>query len=56
MCDPISCPQELSAGERWRKVRAGESNVGTAASSSHPEGALDLDADLDPEDVSEEWL
>ena len=55
VCDPIACPQETSAVERWRKVRARRQHAADAAGSL-PESSLDLDADIDPEDGSEEWI
>ena len=55
VCDPIACPQETSAVEQWRKVRARRQHAADAAGSL-PESSLDLDADIDPEDGSEEWI
>ncbi|KAI0639406.1 TPR-like protein [Trametes polyzona] len=53
VCDPIACPQDTSATERWRKMQATQANE--AASRTPPEVSLDLDADLDPESDSDEW-
>ncbi|KAI0669899.1 TPR-like protein [Trametes maxima] len=56
ICDPIACPRETSGAERWRRMRA-------AAEVAHEEGAespsevpLDMGADMDPEEDSDEWL
>ncbi|KAI0756987.1 TPR-like protein [Daedaleopsis nitida] len=56
VCDPISCPQELSAAERWRKIRSVGPNVATIASGTPPDVRLDLEGDIDPEEDSDEWL
>ncbi|KAN0063226.1 hypothetical protein ACQY0O_004390 [Thecaphora frezii] len=47
VADPVVCPPEMTAVERWRsRIRSGHV----------PARATDLGADLDPEDASDEWL
>ncbi|KAI0335269.1 TPR-like protein [Cubamyces sp. BRFM 1775] len=54
VCDPIACPQDLSAVERWRGMKKeGTSPSGPAADVEVP---LDLDADIDPETDSDAWI
>ncbi|TFK89960.1 glycosyltransferase family 41 protein [Polyporus arcularius HHB13444] len=55
VCDPIACPQETSAVEQWRQVRARRQHAASAAGSLSG-SSLDLDADIDPEDGSDEWI
>ncbi|KAH9944382.1 TPR-like protein [Epithele typhae] len=50
VCDPISCPQDLSAAERWRILQSERGD------SPLPIEPLDMGADLDPEDDSELWI
>ncbi|OBZ79822.1 putative UDP-N-acetylglucosamine--peptide N-acetylglucosaminyltransferase SEC [Grifola frondosa] len=56
VCDPISCPQDMSAVEQWRKVRRESRKELIADGHYHLNNALDLDADLDPEGDSVDWL
>ncbi|KAI0365250.1 TPR-like protein [Pilatotrama ljubarskyi] len=58
VCDPISCPQETSASELWRELRATRDATSTAETglASLPEVPLDNDADLDPETDANNWL
>ena len=49
ICDPISCPQELAATEKWRSLVAG--NPSTPAVPP-----LDLGGNIDPEENSEDWI
>ena len=46
--DPMSSPQDLCAPELWRKKRLGPIAV--------DDQLLDLGADSDPEEPSEEWM
>ncbi|RPD82549.1 TPR-like protein [Lentinus tigrinus ALCF2SS1-7] len=54
VCDPIACPQETSAVEQWRNLRARRQHAASAGGSI-PEDSLDINADIDPEDSSNEW-
>ncbi|KAI0348056.1 TPR-like protein [Trametopsis cervina] len=57
VCDPTSCPPDLSATELWRMKR--HANIGSTvpdAPGSSPAVSLDLDADPDPEQETDEWV
>ncbi|KAI0778188.1 TPR-like protein [Trametes elegans] len=58
VCDPISCPQDMSASERWRALSAAPDPTSAEETGlgSYPEVPLDVDADIDPETDSDEWL
>ncbi|EJF66698.1 TPR-like protein [Dichomitus squalens LYAD-421 SS1] len=57
VCDPIACPQDLSGPERWRSLRTAGDNVTSSSQSTQSiETPLDLGADIDPEDISNEWV
>ncbi|KAI0361625.1 TPR-like protein [Trametes cingulata] len=57
VCDPISCPQETSASEKWRAMNASREAASSPTTESNPsEVPLDLDADLDPETDANDWL
>ncbi|EPQ28914.1 uncharacterized protein PFL1_03715 [Pseudozyma flocculosa PF-1] len=49
VADPVVCPPETTAVERWRQARA----TGQLAQRAR---LTDLGADLDPEEPSEDWL
>jgi hypothetical protein len=46
LSDPLVCPPETIASEVWRARR----KAGVV------DGPTDLDADLDPEELSEDWV
>ncbi|CDO71565.1 Glycosyltransferase Family 41 protein [Trametes cinnabarina] len=52
VCDPIACPLDTSATERWRAQTA----VPTGSGRPEDEVPLDMDADIDPETDSDEWV
>ncbi|OJT15839.1 hypothetical protein TRAPUB_3437 [Trametes pubescens] len=52
VCDPIACPRDTSATERWRAPQVARAADAEAESTDVP---LDMDADLDPESDSDEW-
>ena len=56
VCDPISCPQDLSGPERWRSLRTVRGNVAAGSSTLSVDTPLDLGADIDPEDGSNDWI
>ncbi|KAH9950334.1 TPR-like protein [Amylocystis lapponica] len=51
VCDQVACPREMCVTERWRDTRR------TAPASDALDGDIvfDLDADADPECISDDW-
>ncbi|KAI0078879.1 TPR-like protein [Panus rudis PR-1116 ss-1] len=57
VCDPIACPPELSAAERWLTIQRGSpESTGPLHIAPAANSPLDIGADLDPETKSEEWV
>ncbi|KAI8995630.1 TPR-like protein [Trametes punicea] len=52
VCDPIACPQDTSATEHWRKLNAAV-HTNEAPDDELP---LDMDAEIDPETDSDDWV
>lgn len=46
VCDPVACPQEMSAAEQWRRAQRNYAG----------QFSLDLFGDLDPEAPTENWI
>ncbi|KAI0793500.1 glycosyl transferase family 41-domain-containing protein [Abortiporus biennis] len=56
VCDPIACPRELSAGERWRERRQHDQHLIVGDDVLATDESLDIESDLDPESPSEDWI
>ncbi|EMD42051.1 glycosyltransferase family 41 protein [Gelatoporia subvermispora B] len=57
VCDPVACPRDMCASERWRRESDKAKNQMHLDQDAGNEGvALDLEADADPESVSEDWV
>jgi protein O-GlcNAc transferase len=48
VCDPVSCPSDLSGTEKWRKLRS---------QGLHREDVdFDFDAEPNPDSIAEDWI
>lgn len=56
VCDPISCPPEMCATERWRMKRRETSTSSSQDTPASHVVPLDLYAEIDPEEESDEWV
>lgn len=57
VCDPLACPPEMSAAERWLHRRQNKDETSRLQDSFQELGLeTDLDAVADPESLSEDWM
>ncbi|OCH96162.1 TPR-like protein [Obba rivulosa] len=55
VCDPIACPEDTCSFERWRR-QSSEAQALMGGDIANQGIAADLEADADPESVSENWV